>query len=222
MVILLYQSNHTNELPQLNMTTLRFKLAVWFLQHCPLTNLTHLNLLTKGIPIEYYQRAYKAPFPREWKFWAPRDQTEERLQLHKISGMYSGASNDTAHEAPFADIISLDHQATSLGFLPATFSQFLQHVSTNEDIPTTRLVSLVSKSLRSHTYRMLRKHRQLTLAHRMHGVTTLPTLPYSQGHIPTTTLHTPLNSQEPEPPPDDDPLSHLYYREDDSSHVEGD
>ena len=56
----------------------------------------------------------------------------------------------------------------------------------------------------------------------MHGVTTLPTLPYSQGHIPTTTLHTPLNSQEPEPPPDDDPLSHLYYREDDSSHVEGD
>ena len=111
----------------------------------------------------------KAPFPREWKFWAPRDQTEERTQLHKISGMYSGASNDTAHEAPFADIISLDHQATSLGFLPATFSQFLQHVSTNEDIPTTRLVSLVSKSLRSHTYRMLRKHRQLTLAHRMHG-----------------------------------------------------
>ena len=114
------------------------------------------------------------------------------------------------------------HQATSLGFLPATFSQFLQHVSTNEDIPTTRLVSLVSKSLRSHTYRMLRKHRQLTLAHRMHGAPTLPTLPYSQGHAPTTTLRTPPKSQEPEPPPDDDPLSHLYYREDDSPHVEGD
>jgi hypothetical protein len=223
MVILLYQSNHTNELPKLNMTTLRFKLAAWFLRHCPPTNLTRQNLLNTGVPVEYYQRAYKTPFPKEWKFWAPHDQTKERTQSQKTIGMYPGASNDTAHEAPFADIISLDHQATSLGFLPATFPQFLRHASTNEDIPTARLVSLISQSLRSHTYRMLRKHRQLTLAHRMHVDTSTVTapVPHSRNHETTTTLIT-LPNPRPEFTQDDDPLSHLYYREDDSPHVDGD
>ena len=145
----------------LSLPTLRAKLATWFLQHCPTKRLNHSLLLTTGIPIEYFRDAYNAPFPHPWKFWAYRNEEDTR-----VSGEYHGASHDTAQESPFADIISLDQQAAMLGFLPSTFYKFVQRVSTNDDHTTSHIAHLISKSIRSHSYHILKKHRQLTNAQR--------------------------------------------------------
>jgi hypothetical protein len=215
--ILLYQGN-TVELPQINKPRLLYKLATWFLQHCPPERLTRLNLLFTGIPMKYYQQAYKAPYPRKWKFWADRHQPNKETRID--DGMYPGASHDNAYETPFADLISLDYQAASLGFLPTTFPQFLKHVSRNENNSTAELTALISKALRLHTYRMIGKHRQLTLMRRSQSPTAHEHL-LSQNTTQDTHPNTPPRTVQ-EPPLDDNSYSHLYYDEDDEPNLVGD
>ena len=127
--------------------------------------------------------------------------------------------------APFADLISLDYQAASLGFLPITLPRFLKRVSTNEENSITKLTSLISKSLRLHTYRMLGKHRQLTLIGRRHKETV--TLSTTQTHTLTQniTQNTPsdaLPRNVQESLLNDNPHSHLYYDENEDPDLVGD
>ena len=145
LMLLMYQSENTGSLSNINIHSLNQKLANWYMHVAPKNKQTHKDFLYTTIPLHFFTSIEENNIPENWNFWAIPSSPP-------CIDLYSGAPQDNTYmqKTPFRDITYWPRCLSKLGLLPDTFPEFLRDIGFTVK-RATELKNLIPSLLKTHT-----------------------------------------------------------------------